>query len=178
MIKMEPIRIIRIQNIHKYVLTFENDDLVITHKDADTKKTEVYEIPESVIPELDHMLNFITKEKLSTIDLRHSIIDYIEVRDGDEIISIDQAKYDKVFMDILEYVPRDQLAIIKTSSHIDYIFTEKNDGGYTWYPELQISVKNVNSNKCMSNIIQLVELCGYTIRIIIRTSTTTVYFRI
>lgn len=135
--------IIRIPNISKYSLEMINDELILTPK-----------------------TNYISESDLLELSLSHSKIKKCEVKDGERIIS-NSTIYMRILIDILKQIPREEiLKLNNLPFNIDR--NERNDKGYNWKPELQISIQGQDSNYTIKSILYMIRQKNYSLEISIK----------
>lgn len=137
--------IIRIQNIESYTQEIVNGTLILTPKQ-----------------------NYITEDELSRTLLTKSTITDCIVRNGEEIIS-EKRKYRSVLDDIWKSMPTQK--ILQTTTFNMKLTDEKGVHGYNWCPTLHMSIQGKDSNNSMKEIIHMIKVNKYSMKISIQLET-------
>ena len=137
--------IIRIQNIESYTQEIVNGTLILTPK-----------------------LNYITEDELSSTLLTKSTIIDCTIRNGEEIIS-EKRKYRSLLDDIWKSMPTQK--ILQTTTFNMKLTDEKALYGYNWSPTLHMSIQGKDSNNSMKEIINMVKVNKYSMKISIQLET-------
>lgn len=131
--------IIRIPNINNYTQEIINGDLILTPK-------EIY----------------ITEDELSKIILASSKILKCIVKNKEEIIS-NKTKYKSILIDIWKSIPTQR--ILQTTTFNMKLTNECGRNGYSWSPELNLSIQSKDAKNTMKEILHMVKLNNYSIQI-------------
>ena len=136
--------IIRISDIQKYNITFEDNVLVLT-------------------PKIRYKV--VTEDELYLINLLHSTIIKSVILNEDEIIS-EKTKYAPILIDIYKSMPIQKI-VQNTSMNIK-LTNENGKNGYIFHPELNISMQGKDANGTMKEIINFVKFNNYKMEIYIQ----------
>ena len=137
--------IIRILNIEKYTQEIINGELILTPKE-----------------------NYITEDEFNNILLNSSkILDCI-VKNGEEIIS-NRTKYKGILIDIWKSMPTQK--ILQTTTFNMKLTNEHGINGYNWCSELNLSIQNKDATYTMKEVLNMIKLNNYRIKISIRLGT-------
>jgi hypothetical protein len=140
--------IIRIPNINNYHQAIINNELVLT---------PIY--------------NYITLDELFDKNLTNSKSNYCIITDTDvdnTVISNSNKNYKSILIDIYKYLPAS--FILQNTTFNIKLTNEKGNKGYTWYPEINMSVQNKESNLTIKEIIKMINLNNFKIDIRIELS--------
>ena len=122
--------------------------------------------------------NYITEIELYKKDITHSTIGECVIKRVDEVISDTNASYIGVLDNIWDKMGTDR--ILQNSSFNFKFLTAKNEEGgfikngekgYHWRDMLGMFVQNRNANRTLKEIIQMVKLNQYTIKLRIKLKT-------
>lgn len=134
--------IIRIPNIEKYTQEIINGELILRPK-------EIY----------------ITEEELKRTLLTHSkVIDCI-VKSNEEMIT-NKTKYYSILQSIWKSMPTQK--ILQTTTFNMKLTDEKGLNGYTWHPELNLSIQRKDAKNTMMEIINMIKVNNYSMKISIK----------
>ncbi len=137
--------IIRIPNIEKYTQQIINGELILTPK-------EIY----------------ITEDEFNGIKLNSSkILDCI-VKNREEIISM-KLRYRSILDDIWMSMPTQK--ILQTTTFNMKLTDENGLDGYNWFPALNLSIQNKDATYTMKEIINMIKVNNYSIKIAIQLET-------
>ena len=150
--------IIRISDIQKYNITFEDNILVLT-------------------PKITYKV--VTEDELYLINLLHSTIIKSVILNEDEIIS-EKTKYASILIDIYKSMPIQKI-VQNTSMNIK-LTNENGINGYIFHPKLNISMQGKDANGTMKEIINFVKFNNYKMEIYIQIknngNTETIYMKV
>lgn len=137
--------IIRISNIEKYTQEIINGELILTPKES-----------------------YITEDELNRTILNSSkILDCI-VKNGQDIIS-NKSKFRSILDDIWVSIPTQK--ILQTSTFNMKLINENGLAGYIWCPKLNLSIQNKDAKYTMKEILNMIKVNNYSIRITIQLET-------
>lgn len=108
---------------------------------------------------------YITEKELSKINLTYSEILECLIKDGEKLIS-DKRKYRQIVTDIWLTMSRDK--IIETTTFNIKLTNENGLSGYDWIPELNMSYQGKDANKTMKEIVNMIKINNYSIKISIK----------
>ena len=134
--------IIRISNISDYKQEIINNELILT---------PIY--------------SYITENELYSKDLNNSIIENCLILDNDEIIS-DSIKYFRILIDI--YKSMAASTILQNTKFNIKLTNENGFKGYTWCPEINMSVQRQDAIGTIKEIIKMIKINKYKINICIK----------
>jgi hypothetical protein len=118
----------------------------------------------------------ITEDELNTTQITHSTIVECVVKDGAETISIG-TKYRLILIAIWKSMPTQK--ILQNTDFNFKLTNENNHKGYEWCSDLKMSFQNKDASGTLKEIIKMVKLNKYTIKMSIKLITgTTVIFKI
>jgi hypothetical protein len=137
--------IIRIPNIEKYTQEIINGELILTPKE-----------------------NYITEDEFNRTILNSSKITDCIVKNGEEIIS-NKTKYQSILKDIWKSMPTQK--ILQTTDFNMKLTEEDGIDGYNWSPELKLSIQNKDAKHTMKEILNMIKVNNYSIKISIRLGT-------
>ena len=137
--------IIRIPNIEKYTQEIINGELILTPKE-----------------------NYITEDELNRSILNSSKILNCTVKNGDKIIS-NKKKYRSILNDIWVSMPTQK--ILQTTTFNMKLTNENGLDGYKWCPKLNLSIQNKDSIYSMKEILNMIKVNNYSIKITIQLET-------
>lgn len=137
--------IIRIPNIENYIQEIINGELILTPKE-----------------------NYITEEEFNRTILNSSKITDCIVKNGEEMIS-NKTKYVSILRDIWKSMPTQK--ILQTTDFNMKLTEEKGIDGYNWCPELKLSIQYKDAKYTMKEILNMVKVNNYSIKISIRLKT-------
>jgi hypothetical protein len=137
--------IIRIPNIEKYTQEIINGELILTPK-------EIY----------------ITEDEFNEIKLNSSKILECIVKKGEEIIT-NKLKYRSILDDIWISMPTQK--ILQTTTFNMKLTDENGLDGYNWCPRLNLSIQNKDATYTMKEILNMVKVNNYSLKIIIQLET-------
>jgi hypothetical protein len=150
--------IIRIPDIQKYNITFEDNILVLT-------------------PKITYKV--VTEDELYLINLLHSTIIKSVILNEDEIIS-EKTKYASILIDIYKSMPIQKI-VQNTSMNIK-LTNENGKNGYIFHPELNISMQRKDAKGTIKEIINFVKFNNYKMEIYIQIknngNTETIYMKV
>jgi hypothetical protein len=138
--------IIRIPNIEKYTQNIINGELILTPIEK-----------------------YITQDELSRTILKHSKILECVVKKGEEIIS-NKTKYRQILHDIWKSMPAQKI-LQTTEFNIKLTNEDNNPGGYLWCPELHFSVQDKDTKYTMREILNMIKVNNYSIKMSIKLET-------
>jgi hypothetical protein len=153
--------ILKIPNIDKYIVEYRDNAIFLTVKPIEQFQTIQNENSNTSDAT-------ISTEKFLKMNLTHSkIIDCI-VTNGDIEISKSKKSYLGILMDIWSSVPRDMIITNSTFNvKTEQIFKEK---GYYWKDSIKLSIQYKDSKGCMQEIIHMLNLRNYNMKIKIKLS--------
>ena len=131
--------IIRIPNTEKYTVEIINGELILTPKE-----------------------NYITEGDFNRTILNSSKITDCIVKNGEEIIS-NKTKYAAVLKDIWKSMPTQK--ILQTTEFNMKLTEEHGIDGYNWCPELKLSIQNKDAKHTMKEILNMIKVNNYSIKI-------------
>lgn len=131
--------IIRIPNIEKYTQEIINGELILTPKE-----------------------NYITEDELNRSILNSSKILNCIVKNGEEIIS-NKTKYRSILTDIWKSMPTQK--ILQTTTFNMKLTDENGINGYSWSPELKMSIQGKDSKYTMKEVLNMIKVNNYSIQI-------------
>jgi len=134
--------IIKISNISDYKQEIINNELILT---------PIY--------------SYITENELYSKDLNNSIIENCLILDNDEIIS-DSIKYFRILIDI--YKSMAASTILQNTKFNIKLTNENGFKGYTWCPEINMSVQRQDAIGTIKEIIKMIKINKYKINICIK----------
>ena len=137
--------IIRIPNTEKYTVEIINGELILTPKE-----------------------NYITEGDFNRTILNSSKITDCIVKNGEEIIS-NKTKYAAVLKDIWKSMPTQK--ILQTTEFNMKLTEEHGIDGYNWCPELKLSIQNKDAKHTMKEILNMIKVNNYSIKISITLGT-------
>lgn len=140
--------IIRIPNIEKYTQEIINGELILTPKDT-----------------------YITEDELSRIPLSSSKILECSIKNKDDIIS-NKLKYMSILNDIWISMPTQK--ILQTTTFNMKLTNENGLNGYNWSPKLNLSIQYKDSKHTMNEILNMIKVNNYSIKITIQLETKTI----
>lgn len=107
---------------------------------------------------------FITEAQLYRLKILHSKIEDCIVQNGDTILSTSKS-YASVLRNVLVHIPIK--SILETTK---FNMTRENvsDRGYTWWPELQLSIQYRDAKNTLKESIRMCKINHFTFRISIR----------
>ena len=140
--------IIRIPNIEKYTQEIINGELILTPKES-----------------------YITEDEFNRTILNSSkILDCI-VKNGEDIIS-NKSKYRSILNDIWISMPAQK--ILQTTTFNMKLTNENGLNGYKWCPKLNLSIQNKDANYTIKEILNMIKVNNYSIKITIQLETNTI----
>jgi hypothetical protein len=140
--------IIRIPNIEKYTQEIINGELILTPKES-----------------------YITEDEIKRTILNSSkILDCI-VKNGEDIIS-NKSKYRSILDDIWISMPAQK--ILQTTTFNMKLTNENGLNGYKWCPNLNLSIQNRDAKYSMIEILNMIKVNNYSIKITIQLETNTI----
>lgn len=140
--------IIRIPNIEKYTQEIINGELILTPKES-----------------------YITEDEFNRTILNSSkILDCI-VKNGEDIIS-NKSKYRSILDDIWISMPVQK--ILQTTTFNMKLINENGLDGYRWCPKLNLSIQNKDAKYTMKEILNMIKVNNYSIKITIQLETNTI----
>lgn len=131
--------IIRIPDIEKYTQEIINGELILTPKE-----------------------NYITEDEFNIILLNSSKITECIVKNREKIIS-NKRKYTTILRDIWKSMPIQK--ILQTTNFNMKLTKEDGKNGYNWCQELKLSIQNKDSKYTMKEILNMVKVNNYSIKI-------------
>ena len=131
--------IIRIPDIEKYTQEIINGELILTPKE-----------------------NYITEDEFNIILLNSSKITECIVKNREKIIS-NKRKYTTILRDIWKSMPIQK--ILQTTNFNMKLTKEDGKNGYIWCQELKLSIQNKDSKYTMKEILNMVKVNNYSIKI-------------
>lgn len=140
--------IIRIPNIEKYTQEIINGELILTPKES-----------------------YITEDEFNRTILNSSkILDCI-VKNEEDIIS-NKLKYRSILDDIWVSMPVQK--ILQTTTFNMKLTNENGLNGYKWSPKLNLSIQSKDSKHTMKEILNMIKVNNYSIKITIQLETNTI----
>jgi hypothetical protein len=140
--------IIRIPNIEKYTQQIINGELILTPKES-----------------------YITEDEFNRTILNSSKILYCSVENGEETIS-NKSKYRSILNDIWISMPVQK--ILQTTTFNMKLTNENGLNGYKWSPKLNLSIQSKDANYTMKEILNMIKVNNYSIKITIQLETNTI----
>ncbi len=122
--------------------------------------------------------NYITEIELYKKDITHSTICECVIKRGDEVISDTKASYIGVLDNIWDKMGTDRI-LTESSFKFKFLtdkneeggFIEKGDKGYHWRDSIGMFVQNRNAKRTLKEIIKMVILNQYSIKLRIKLKT-------
>jgi hypothetical protein len=142
--------IIKISNIDCYSISIKNGEMILTP-----------------------IIRKITEEDLNIISLIHSSIIKMTIMNGKELIS-NKNKYNSILIDIYKSMPTQKI-LQNTNMNIK-LTNENGIKGYSFYPELNLSIQGKDAKGTLKEIINLVKLNNYKIDIYIKLDTNEIIY--
>lgn len=136
---------IHIPNIENYTQEILNGVLILTPKNI-----------------------FVTKEELEKTDLTKSSILECEIKNNEDIIS-KGSSYREMLIDIWKSMPTQK--ILQTTTFNFKLTNENGDKGYNWCKEINMSFQNKNNNGTFKEILNMLKVNNYKIKLSIKLET-------
>ena len=137
--------IIRIPNIENYTQQIINGELVLTPK-------EIY----------------ITDDEFNRTIFNSSKILECSIENRGDLIT-NKLKYNSILIDIFKSMPTQK--ILQTTTFNMKLTNENDNKGYHWHPELKLSIQNKDANHTVKEILNMIKVNSYTIKICIQLET-------
>ena len=135
---------IRVPNIDNYTLEIVEGVLILTPK-----------------------TQYITKEELQRTDFTNSSIIEYDIKDNEgNTISNNKIEYKPILVDIWASMPASKL--LQTTTFNFKLTNEKKNKGYNWCEPIKMSVVNKNTNGSMKEILNMLNVNNYNIKISIK----------
>lgn len=139
--------IIRVPNIENYIQEIVNGELIITPKNQN-----------------------ITKEELLRTELKNSSIIVCDIKNKeDNIISNSKKSYKDILIDIWSFMPAQK--ILENTKFNLKSTNENGIKGYNWCEKIKMSIQNKDANGTMKEILNMLKINNYNIKISIKLET-------
>jgi ribosomal protein L14E/L6E/L27E len=113
---------------------------------------------------------YITKEELQRTDFTHSSIIKCDIKDNEgNTISNNKIEYKKILVDIWASMPASKL--LQTTTFNFKLTNEKKNKGFNWCEQIKMSVANKDANGSMKEILNMLNVNNYNIKISIQLDT-------
>ena len=110
---------------------------------------------------------YITKEELQRTDFTHSSIIKCDIKDNEgNTISNNKIEYKPILVDIWASMPASKL--LQTTTFNFKLTNEKKNKGYNWCEPIKMSVANKDANGSMKEILNMLNVNNYNIKISIK----------
>lgn len=110
---------------------------------------------------------YITKEELQRTDFTNSSIIEYDIKDNEgNTISNNKIEYKPILVDIWASMPASKL--LQTTTFNFKLTNEKGYKGYNWCEPIKMSVVNKNTNGSMKEILNMLDVNNYNIKISIK----------
>jgi hypothetical protein len=153
---------IKVHNYSSYIKETNNDELILTLKIPNINNYKQ-------IIENDELLlipncKYITLNELIKLDVTNTnISNCIITKSDDEIISNNQSRWFRVLIDIYKSLPAS--FILQNTTFNIKLTNECGKKGYTWCPEICMSIQRKDANDTLKEIINMIQLMKYRIDI-------------
>jgi hypothetical protein len=148
--------IIRIPNIEKYIQEVINGELVLTPKETYITEDEI------------------NRTILNSLLNSSKILECI-IKNGEKIIS-NKSKYRSILNDIWVSMPTQK--ILQTTTYNMKLTNEKGLDGYDWCEKLNLSIQNKDASLSMKEILNMIKVNNYSIKITIQLKTNIIKFKL
>ena len=151
-------KVIRIPDIKNYTQKIVNSELILT---------PIYKSKSK---------NYITENELNLTQFTHSTIESCVVKKKDRIISV-STSYRSIVIDIWKTLPTQK--ILQNTKFNFKLTNEYGKKGYTWCSDIHMSFQGKNSRDTIREIINMIKINKYTIKIAIKLKTgKIIYFKL